>query len=158
MTENTCCVFGHREIEKSEELRARLGDIIEELIACEGVDTFLFGSKSRFNDLCYELVTAAKQKHPHIKRVYVRAEYPQISEDYRNYILQSYEDTYYCSEKAADCGKAAYVERNCKMIDSSRICIVYYTGQGTVGARKSGTEIAFKYAVKHGRKIINTAI
>lgn len=52
MKERTCCFIGHRKIEETSELRAELYDIIEKLIAYEKVDTFLFGSKSRFNDLC----------------------------------------------------------------------------------------------------------
>ena len=35
-----------------------------------------------------------KIKHPEIKRIYVRAEFPVIGEDYRKYLLESYEETY----------------------------------------------------------------
>ena len=80
MIENTCCFFGHRTINETEELKSKLNEIIEKLIVDEKVDTFLFGSKSRFNSLCLELVTELKEKYPHIKRIYVRAEYPYISE------------------------------------------------------------------------------
>ena len=82
----TCCFSGHRTINETEELKERLCEIIEKLIVDEKVDTFLFGSKSRFNSLCLDLVTEMKEKHPRIKRVYVRAEYPYISEDYKNYL------------------------------------------------------------------------
>jgi len=74
MQEKTCCFFGHREINETEELRTRLCGIIERLIVDEKVDTFLFGSKSRFDSLCLELVSEIKEKYPHVKRVYVRAE------------------------------------------------------------------------------------
>lgn len=73
MKEKTCCFIGHRKIEETSKLRGELYEIIERLIKDEKVDTFLFGSKSRFNDLCHELVTKIKEKYPHIKRVYVRA-------------------------------------------------------------------------------------
>ena len=53
----TCCFLGHREICETEELRTQLSQAIENLILYEKTDTFLFGSKSRFNTLCYELVT-----------------------------------------------------------------------------------------------------
>ena len=76
MCKNTCCFFGHRTINETEGLRTKLIEIIEKLIKDEKVDTFLFGSKSRFNSLCFEIVTEIKEKYPHIKRVYVRAEYP----------------------------------------------------------------------------------
>ena len=95
MKSRACCFFGHRTINETEELKSKLNEIIEKLIVDEKVNTFLFGSKSRFNDLCYETVTQLKEKYPHVKRIYVRAEYPYISDDYKNYLLEFYEDTYY---------------------------------------------------------------
>ena len=84
MKDKSCCFFGHRTINETEELKLKLVEIIEKLIVDEKVDTFLFGSKSRFNSLCLELVTEIKEKYPHIKRVYVRAEYQEINEEYTN--------------------------------------------------------------------------
>ncbi len=83
MKENTCCFFGHRTINETKELKSKLVEIIEKLIADKKADTFLFGSKSRFNSLCLKLVTEIKEKYPHIKRIYVRAEYSDISEHYK---------------------------------------------------------------------------
>ena len=154
MKEHTCCFIGHRTINETEELKLMLCDIIEKLIVENSVDTFLFGSKSRFNKLCHELVTKIKEKYPHIKRVYVRAEYPDINEHYKNYLLESYEDTYY-PEKIMNSGRAVYVERNYEMIDKSHFCIVYYDEQNAPKTRKSGTKIALDYAVKQGKQIIN---
>ena len=74
--------WGHREIDETEELITQLHQVIEELITRKTVDTFLFGSKSCFNRLCYTLVTEMIAKYPHIKRIYVRAEFPTIREDY----------------------------------------------------------------------------
>ncbi len=153
MKDKTCCFFGHRKINETEELKLKLIKIIEKLIVDEKVDTFLFGSKSRFNSLCLELVTEIKEKYPHIKRVYVRAEYPYISEYYENYLLESYEDTYY-PEKIINSGRASYLERNYEMIDNSQFCIVYYDKQGAPTTRKSGTKITFDYAMKQCKKII----
>ena len=104
-TLHTCCFFGHRTINETEELKKNLCTAIEKLIKEENVDTFLFGSKSRFDSLCLELVTEIKQKYPHIKRIYVRAEFPVISDSYRNYLLQSVDDTYY-PEKIMGAGRA----------------------------------------------------
>lgn len=153
MKEKTCCFIGHRKIEETSELRGELYEIIERLIKDEKVDTFLFGSKSRFNDLCHELVTKIKEKYPHIKRVYVRAEYPYIDDNYQAYLLENYEDTYY-PEKIIGAGKAAYVERNCEMINNSRFCVVYYDEQNAPTTRKSGTKTVLDYAVKHKKEII----
>ena len=153
MKERTCCFIGHRKIEDTLELRTELYESIERLITDEKVDTFLFGSKSRFNDLCYELVTEIKEKYPHIKRVYVRAEYPNIDDSYKAYLLKYYEDTYY-PEKMIGAGKAVYVERNCEMINNSRFCIVYCDEDYNLPNRKSGTEIALGYAVRQNKVII----
>lgn len=153
MREKTCCFFGHRKINETEELKSKLKEIIEKLIVDEKVNTFLFGSKSRFNSLCLELVTKIKEKYPHIKRIYVRAEYPDINEQYTNYLLESYEGTYY-PEHIRSSGRAAYVERNYEMIDKSHYCIVYYDKPNAPTIRKSGTKIALDYAVKHKKEVI----
>ncbi|MBR5782948.1 MAG: DUF1273 family protein [Clostridia bacterium] len=153
MKKNSCCFFGHRTINETDQLKAKLIEIIEKLIIDEKVDTFLFGSKSRFNSLCLEIVTEIKEKYPHIKRVYVRAEYPYISKHYKNYLLENYEKTYY-PEKIMSSGRASYVERNYEMIDNSYFCIVYYDEQVAPTTRKSGTKIALDYAIKKCKKII----
>ena len=154
MCKNTCCFFGHRTINETKELKSKLKEIIEKLIVEKQADTFLFGSKSRFNSLCLELVTEIIEKYPNIKRIYVRAEYPDINEHYKNYLLESYEDTYY-PEHIIGSGRAAYVERNYEMIDKSKFCIVYYDEPNAPTTRKSGTKIALDYAVKQGKQIIN---
>ncbi|MBE5816965.1 MAG: DUF1273 domain-containing protein [Clostridiales bacterium] len=154
MNKHTCCFFGHRKINETEELKAKLTKIIEKLIVEKQVNTFLFGSKSRFNSLCQETVTQIKEKYPHIKRVYVRGEYPYISESYKSYLLESYEDTYY-PEKILNSGRASYVERNYEMIDNSNYCIVYYDEQNAPTTRRSGTKIALDYAIKKCKNIIS---
>ena len=151
--ENTCCFIGHREINVTDELKEKLHMVIERLIIEESIDTFLFGSKSQFDDLCYDIVTEIKKKYPHIKRIFVRAEYPYIDESYEAYLLESYEDTYF-PKSVLGAGKASYVKRNCEMIDNSRFCIVYYKEDYTPKGRKSGTKIALAYAEKKKKTII----
>lgn len=101
----------------------------------------------------------AEKKYPHIKRIYVRAEFPYIDDSYRNYLLERFEDTYY-PEKMIDAGKAAYIERNYEMINKSKYCIVFYDENYVPPKRKhsrkdlieyqpqSGTKLAYEYAVK----------
>ena len=151
--ENTCCFIGHREINVTDELKEKLRVVIECLIVDENIDTFLFGSKSQFDDLCYDIVTEIKKKYPHIKRIFVRAEYPYIDESYEAYLLESYEDSYF-PKSVLGAGKASYVKRNCEMIDNSRFCIVYYKEDYTPKGRKSGTKIALAYAEKKKKTII----
>ena len=153
MEENTCCFFGHRKINETEKLKVKLYKTIESLVVNENVDTFLFGSKSRFDSLCLELVTKLKEKYPHINRIYVRAEFPIIGDEYKAYLLESYEDTYY-PENIIGAGKAVYVERNIAMINRSLFCIVYYDKSHAPIMRKSGTKIALDYAIKHQKTIL----
>lgn len=150
---NTCCFFGHRTINESEELKIKLFHAIENLITNANVDTFLFGSKSQFDRFSYDVVTAIKEKYPHIRRIYVRAEFPIITEQYNAYLLSKYENTYY-PEKILRSGRAAYIERNFEMIDNSNYCIVYYEELRASARSKSGTRIALDYAIKHKKEII----
>jgi len=168
METKKCCVFGHRKITGKEVLKVRLTEIVENLIVYENVDTFYVGSRSEFDDLCREVLSVKKEKYPHIKRIYVRAEYPDINQDYENYLLESCEETYY-PKRARNVGKAVYTQRNYEMIDKSDICIVYYKDSYAPPKRKnsrldlfeyqpkSGTGLAFKYAVQKKRTIINLA-
>ena len=150
----TCCFFGHRTINETDELRTKITEAVEKLITDENVDTFLFGSKSQFDSLCLELVTKLKEKYPHVKRIYVRAEFPYINDDYLTYLLKSYDDTYY-PEKLQGAGRAAYVKRNYEMINNSKYSIVYYDEENAPAAGKSGTKIALDYAIKKGREVIS---
>ena len=152
----TCCFFGHRTINETEELKSKLIEIIEKLIVDEKVDTFLFGSKSRFNSLCLELVTEIKEKYPHIKRIYVRAEYPYISEHYKNYLQESYEDTYY-PEQIIGSGKAVYLKRNQEMINESLYFIFYFDEACFPKNRRSGTKSSLDYAIKKRREIFTVS-
>lgn len=149
MQKNVCCFIGHRTIIETDEMKKRLLNEIENLIKDKNVDTFLFGSKSQFDSLCLDLVTNLKEKYPHIKRIYIRAEYPVISEDFKEYLLKIYDETYF-PEKIIGAGKASYVKRNYEMIDKSNYCIFYYMQLN----RKSGTKIALDYAIKREKKII----
>lgn len=150
---NTCCFFGHRTINESEELKAKIYAAVEKLITAANVDTFLFGSKSQFDRFTYDVVTEIKEKYPHIKRIYVRAEFPIITEQYNAYLLSRYENTYY-PEKILGSGRAAYIERNFEMIDKSNYCIVYYEGSGASARYKSGTKIALDYAVRRKKDVM----
>ena len=150
---NTCCFFGHRTINETDELRERITEAVERLITDEKVDTFLFGSKSQFDALCLKIVSELKEKYPHVKRIYVRAEFPYIDDDYLSYLLKFYDETYY-PEKLHGAGRAVYVKRNYEMIDSSKYCVVYYHESNVPATRKSGAKIALDYAIKKEREII----
>lgn len=163
---NVCCFFGHRKVTDADEVKNRACAEIERLIVDKGVSIFLFGSKSEFDDLCYDVVTELKEKHPYIKRIYVRAEYQYINDNYKKYLLERYEDTYYpeCIENS---GKASYVERNREMISNAYYCVVYYDEEYMPPRRRksksslneyqpqSGTRLAYDFAIKKNKQIIN---
>lgn len=153
---NTACFFGHRTINESEELKEKLRDTIEHLITVEKIDTFLFGSKSMFNTLCLKTVTQMKERYPHIKLIYVRAEYPFINDSYKEYLLKSYDDTYF-PESILKAGNAVYIERNREMIKNSRFCIVYFDKNQSLKQKSSGTKIALEFAIKKKKSIIHLA-
>lgn len=158
--------IGHRKIQNNERLTEQIKRTVLNLIDEKQVDTFLFGSKSDFNSLCLEVVTELQKERPQIRRVYVRAEYPYISKDYEDYLLGSYDATY-IPENVVDAGKAAYVERNYHMIDKADLCIFYYDenykpplkpatrGRITRDQPKSGTKVAYEYAIRQQKEIIN---
>ncbi len=165
-TDKECCFFGHRKIDKTLELIERLTREIEALIIEKAVSTFYFGSKSEFDDLCHKTVTELKEKYPYIKRVYVRSAFQHIPDWYEDSLLEHYEDTYF-PEHMEKAGRASYVERNQEMINKSDFCIVYYDENYAPPRRKnskrdltdyqpkSGTKVAYDYAVKKKKEIIN---
>lgn len=164
---STCCFVGHRNIEITDALKQRIRTTVTGLIG-NGTDIFYFGSRSQFNDLCYEAVTALKKIFTNIQRVYVRVEYPYIDSKYNDYLLQFYEDTFYPSQLKKS-GKLAYVERNRLMIDASDFCVFYYNPYYTPPIKKSkyglarrevqsGTKLAYDYAVYKNKELINLEV
>ncbi len=160
------CFIGHRTIENAEEVISSLKETVVELIK-KGVTTFLFGSMSAFDDLSWKVVTQLKEEHPFIKRIYVRSTYPYIDKSYEKYLLESYEETYF-PPKIENAGKYSYVERNYEMIDNSTYCVFYYNENYIPtlksptkrhillpSKRNSGTKIAYEYAQKKKKEIIN---
>ena len=77
-----CCIFGHRQITDTKQLRDKLYQTFEELITQNDVCVFLFGSRSEFDSLCREITSELKDKYTHIHRIYIRAEYQFITESY----------------------------------------------------------------------------
>ncbi|MCM1306640.1 MAG: hypothetical protein NC037_03060 [Bacteroides sp.] len=150
--------IGHRKIAFSQNLKDKLYQIIENLIVNENADIFLFGSKSEFDTLCYKVVSELKNVYPHISRTYVRAEYEYIDKSYMDYLLQSYEDTYFPQE-VEGAGRLSYIKRNKIMIDKCSVLLVYfnetYQPKSKRGKTVSGTKTAVDYAKKKQKQIIN---
>ena len=160
------CFIGHKTIDKSDELISSLKETIIALLK-NGVTTFLFGSMSEFDSLAWEVVTELKKEYDYIKRIYVRSSYRYIEKHYENYLLKYYEETYFPT-KIEKAGKYSYVERNYEMIDKSTYCVFYFNKNYVTSLnskskrnlltnleRRSGTKIAYQYAVKAKKEIIN---
>ena len=146
-------IVGRRKINKSQDLIDKLTKVFVELIENEGADTFLFGSQSQFDDLCYEIVTELRYKYTHIQRIWVRAEYRYCSEDYLRRVLTFYEDTIY-PKRVYNAGRFAYIARNEVLVD---MCDVLLTYLDSIYKRNtaSGTKMTFDYAQKMRKRIIN---
>ena len=175
MENKTCCIIGHRNIEITEELKMRIYDYIENLIICENIKVFIFGSRSKFNSLCHEIVSLLQKKYPSIKRigytcksesVILNSEKEKWEKIYakfagKNIYLQDVEEeNKYKSWELS--GKFSYIKRNQAMIDDSDICLFYYNKDYSPPQQnqsknfifthqsKSGTALAYNYAqLKH---------
>jgi len=147
--------IGHRKIERTKTLKDRLTQLVEKLIVKDGADTFLFGSRSEFNDLCYEVVTELQDEFEHIRRIFIRAEYEYIDKPYYEYLLSLYEDTFYPAQ-VHGAGKLSYVKRNQVMIDMCDLLVAYCDkGYEPTAKTNSGTKIAVDYARKKNKTVIN---
>ncbi len=151
----TCCIFGHRVFDKTKDIEIKVKKTIIDLIEKENVTQFLFGSKSDFVDFCYSVVSGLKENYPFLIRVYVRAEYPIVNVNYCKYLKNLYEDTYFYNNKSIT-HKNDYIKRNQTMIEKSDICMFYFNKNYIPKTKtRSGTGIAYNYAVKKGKKIVN---
>lgn len=156
-TQITCCFIGHRKIAEPETLRTRLRYEVEQLIR-RGVVQFVFGDRSEFNDLCYEVVTELQETYPRIRRIQFRVTYPVV-DAYTLRLVQGVYDESYFPEEIRRAGRAAYVERNRAMIRASQYCVFYYDPLYTPQPRRrtrraasqSGTRLAYQYAQQTGK-------
>ena len=160
------CFIGHRTVNNAEQVKIKLIDAISSLIA-EGADTFLFGSRSEFDSLCWEAVTALKEKYPHIKRVCYTAPHEVVftSKEEREQCEQFFSqmikhEVHYTdyeeainSQKAIKANKNAYIMRNQEMIDASDVCVFYYNKDYKPPIRKSSNKFLPDYQPKSGTAI-----
>ena len=151
-----CSFFGHRDTPKTEELKQKVKETVERLILEEGVDTFLFGSRSRFDELCHIVVTELKGKYPHIRRIAYLCKHETAClvgigmEEQRRIKKLMGRDVYVRefeeikkSDRVNSAGRACYVERNQWMIDESSFVVFLLNGKQS---KRSGTISAFQYA------------
>ena len=134
----SCSFFGHRDAPQTDELKQKVREIVERLILEEEVDTFLFGSRSNFDELCHIVVTELKEKYPYIRRVAYLCKHEtaclvgagmeeqrRIKEIAgRDVYVREFEDIKK-SDRVNSAGRAAYVERNQWIIDNSDFVLFF---------------------------------
>lgn len=174
------CFIGHRTVVDEEKIKNRIINVVLTLIE-KGANTFLFGSRSDFNSLCWEVVAELKEKYSNIKRVCYNAPHETAftSKEERENCEQLFSqmtkrDVHFAdyeqsvnSQKASNANKNAYIMRNQAMIDASDVCVFYYNKDYLPPMRKSvigylpdyqpksGTATAFAYATQKKKQIIN---
>ncbi len=177
------CFIGHRKINNAEQIESQLKDIVTNLILNDA-DTFLFGSRSDFDYICWRVVTELQAQFPHLKRIKYnvlheiaftskeeRARYERLFFEF------AHKEAHYAhyeevidSEKSFRAHKNTYIMRNQEMLDNSDVCVFYYDKNYLPPKRKqskrqlcdyqpkSGTTIAFAYTTQKKKQIVNLFI
>ena len=146
----------------------------KEKLIKSGVTEFIFGSKSEFDDLCYQIVSKLKEKYPNIIRIFlhlpsetgittleekIRLENALCKQLHKKIDLAVFEKSI-LSKKSISANKNAYIARNYEMIDMCDLCIFYYNKNYSLSNKenktKSGTAYVFQYATRKKKGIINT--
>lgn len=149
--EKVCSCFGHFDVEITEELRERTEKEIDRAIA-DGVKVFLFGGRSDFDDLVYDVVSEKGAQYGlELKRVFCFPLENHLRKPPRWFIKKEYE-ALECPCKSFDWWYTSIYYRNCAMIDESDLVLFYAEERENSGAYK-----AYKYAVKAHKKIVNFA-
>ena len=156
-----CSFFGHRDTPQTDELKQKVRETVERLIVEEGVDAFLFGSRSKFDELCHIVVTELKEKYPHIQRIAYLCKHEseclvgegakmkqQIKQlTGRDVYVSEYEDIRK-SDRVNSAGRASYVVRNYWMVENSDYVIIYIKKKYSLSRSISGTWVVYQYAIK----------
>ena len=151
-TEKVCSCFGHFNVEITEELKARTSEEIDKAIT-DGVRVFLFGGRSDFDDLVYDLVSGRKAQEAqfNIRRIFCFPLDNQLRKPPNWFQRKEYEG-FECPAKDFEWWYTSIYYRNCAMIDQSDLVLFYAEERENSGAYK-----AYKYAVKSHKSIVNLA-
>ncbi len=177
MAASACAFIGHRKIQDKEGVFLAVKQTVERLIVEKGVKTFHFGSRSEFDDICHLAVTEIQSQYPDLVRINYnrKSEYVvkpsekiDLQERWSRLLkkdirLKDYEGSK-TSSRLLNAGKASYVERNEDMINDSEYCVFFYIegykpepNPAYKSSGKSGTKLAYEYALRKKKTIINIA-
>ncbi len=149
-----CGIIGNRKIEFKNLLELKLRDLFENLINNEKVDTFIFGSKSEFDDLCWQIISDLQNTY-NIEMInyFCGFEKPMLKK--YKVIGQKYYDKINKPANVINAGKYLYIERNKAIINDSDLMVFYCNEKYTPDFTHSGTKIAYDYAIKMKKKCVN---
>ena len=148
-----CSCFGHFNVDITDELTARTRIEIDKAIN-DGVRIFLFGGRSDFDDLCYDLVTEKRNANPQlgIKRVFCFPLEKQLRKPPRWFSIKEYE-ALECPAKDFDYWYTSIYYRNLAMIDNSDLILFCVEQRENSGAYK-----AYRYALKKHKCVVNMLV
>ena len=152
-TEKVCSCFGHFTVEITDELKASTSKEIDKAID-RGIRIFLFGGRSDFDDLVYDIVSEIKSQisQLNLKRIFCFPLDKQLRKPPNWFQRKEYEG-YECPAKDFDWWYTSIYYRNCAMIDQSDFVLFYAEERENSGAYKT-----YKYAVHAHKKIVNLAL
>ncbi len=149
----TVSFFGHRYVERSEEIEMRLDKLLKELITQKEYVEFLIGRDGDFDLLASSAIKKAVEKfayaNTHFTLVlpYMKAEYRNNEKAYLDY----YDEVEICSKSANAHPKAAIQIRNRELVDRSDLVVC------CIRHKSGGAYQTIKYARKQDKKIIYLA-
>ncbi len=161
----TVCSIGHRNANITSETQTEIQNAIIDLIENKGVDTFLFGQRMDFEETIYDIVSTLRQKYS-LTRIYYQLYYPDDEEFVAHCCPKYFEKCVYAEEQR-NAGYATYIQRNKAMIRNSDYCLFFYDENYLPPRRvfakrfvldyqpKSGTALAYRFAVQQKKEIIN---
>lgn len=150
-THKSCSVFGHREIEITQNLKVKIKLTFEDLIKKENVKYFYFGGFGEFDNLCWEIVSDLKKQYPHIYRIFCLSDprHQRLSKRPKWLKDDDYEEITYL-DLGFDYWYSRLYYRNCEMINRSDFVVFYVKHTERSGAYK-----AMQYAKKTNKHILN---
>lgn len=137
-----CGIIGHQYVEE-DEIESRVYSTLLQLIDGNGVDTFILGSNSQFNDICFNLLKYIQEEGRKIKIINFACHGESPCGYDKAYAVKGTE------------GKSRFVKRNKAIINSSDIVLLYYNKNYRPKNRNSGTKIMYDYCLEKGKFAVN---
>lgn len=145
---NACSFFGHKEIDKTEQLKIELENYLITLITKRNYAIFYFGKFGDFDELCYDIISKLKNTYTHIKRILI-AYNDKILRKYKLLYKHLYDDIITVN-LSFDWWYTAIYYRNIAIIDMSNHVIFYVKNKTNSGAYKT-----MCYAISRKKDYVN---